>query len=81
MVKLDGSLVKKILDIQTNQKIISSIVKLGSELGVEVIAEYVETEEQKDKLLELGCHRYQGYLFSKPVSLEEFIAYLKSHGE
>ena len=81
VVKLDGSLVKKILDIKTNQKIISSIVKLGSELGVEVIAEYVETEQQKDKLLELGCERYQGYLFSKPVSLEEFIGYLKSHGK
>lgn len=81
VVKLDGSLIKKMLDLETNQKIISSIVKLGSELGVEVIAEYVETNQQKEKLLELGCKRYQGYLFSKPVSLEEFIFYLKEHNE
>lgn len=80
VVKLDGSLVGKMLDLETNQKIISSIVKLGSELDVAVIAEYVETDQQKEKLLELGCKRYQGYLFSKPVSLEEFIVYLKAHG-
>lgn len=79
VVKLDGSLVKKLLKSNTNQKIISSIVKLGSELDVDVIAEYVETELQKEKLLELGCKRYQGYLFSKPVGLDEFIAYLKGH--
>lgn len=81
VVKLDGSLVGKMLDLETNQKIISSIVKLGSDLDVAVIAEYVETNQQKEKLLELGCKRYQGYLFSKPVSLEEFIVYLKKHAE
>ena len=81
VVKLDGSLVGKMLDLETNQKIISSIVKLGSDLDVAVIAEYVETNRQKEKLLELGCKRYQGYLFSKPVSLEEFIAYLKKHAQ
>lgn len=69
------------LDLETNQKIISSIVKLGSELDVAVIAEYVENNQQRKKLLELGCKRYQGYLFSKPVPLEEFILYLKAHGE
>ena len=79
VVKLDGSLIKKMLGSNTNQKIISSIVRLGAELGVEVIAEYVENNEQKEKLLELGCKRYQGYLFSKPVALEEFISYLKGH--
>lgn len=81
IVKLDGSLIRKMLELETNQKIISSIVKLGSELDVAVIAEYVETNQQKEKLLELGCKRYQGYLFSKPVSLEEFIVYLKAHGK
>ena len=48
VVKLDGSLVKKILDNKTNQKIVASIVELGNELGVKVIAEYVETEEQRN---------------------------------
>lgn len=77
VVKLDGSLVKHLLDNPTNQKIVASIVELSKELGVRVIAEYVETEEQCQKLQELGCIWYQGYLFNKPVSLEEFIAYIK----
>lgn len=81
VVKLDGSLVKKLLESKTSQKIVASIVELGKELDVQVIAEYVETEEQKNKLLELGCRWYQGYLYSKPVALDEFIHFLKQHNE
>lgn len=81
VVKLDGSLVKKVLQSKTNQKIVESIVKLGKELDVDVIAEYVETQEQVEMLKELGCKRYQGYLFSKPVPLEEFIVCIKKHNE
>ena len=77
VVKLDGSLVKKLLDSKSSQKIVASIVELGKELDITVIAEYVETEEQRDKLLELGCKWYQGYLYSKPILLEEFIVYIK----
>lgn len=81
VVKLDGSLVKTLLENKTNQKIIASIVDLGKELNVKVIAEYVETEEQRDKLKELGCYWYQGYLYSKPVSLDEFISFIKEHNQ
>ena len=41
-------------------------------MGLSVIAEGVETEEQRDFLARLGCHSYQGFLFSRPVPLEEF---------
>lgn len=81
VVKLDGSLVKNITESKTNQKIVASVVELGRELNVEVIAEYVETEEQRDKLHSLGCHWYQGYLYSKPIPLDEFIAFIKSYNE
>lgn len=77
VVKLDGSLVKNITENKTNQKIVASVVELGRELNVKVIAEYVETEEQRDKLHELGCHWYQGYYYSKPIPLDEFIEYIK----
>ncbi len=77
IVKLDGSLVKRILQSKTNQKIVASIVELGNELGVKVIAEYVETQEQWQMLKDLGCYCYQGYLFSKPVTLDVFITYIK----
>lgn len=81
VVKLDGSLVKKMLESKTSQKIISSIVELGQELNIDVIAEFVETEQHRKMLAELGCRWYQGYLFSKPVTLEEFIAYLREHSK
>lgn len=81
VVKLDGSLVRNILKNSTDQKIVASVVELGEKLGVKVIAEYVETEEQRDKLKELGCFWYQGYLYSKPVALDEFIVWLKKCNE
>ncbi len=79
VVKLDGSLVRNIDDNVTNQKIVASVVELGRELGVEIIAEFVETEKQRDLLNDLGCHWYQGYFYSKPVSLDEFIDFMKRY--
>lgn len=77
VVKLDGSLVKNLCENTTNQKIVSSVVELGRELDVEVIAEYVETEKQRDKLHEIGCNWYQGYYYSRPIPLDDFISYMK----
>lgn len=73
VVKLDGSLVRNILKGETNQNIVAAIVELGRKIGIGIIAEYVETEELKQKLEELGCYCYQGYLYGKPMPLEEFI--------
>ena len=81
IVKLDGSLIRDILTNTTNQKIVASIVELGEKLNVKVIAEYVETKEQCQLLEELGCNLYQGYFFSKPISLEDFIKELKRRNE
>jgi EAL domain-containing protein (putative c-di-GMP-specific phosphodiesterase class I) len=47
---------------------------MGNSLGMEVMAEGVENEEQRDFLERNGCHAYQGYLFSKPVPIGEFEA-------
>ncbi len=79
VVKLDGSLVKDVLENTTNQQIISSIVSLAEKLNVKIISEYVETEKQRDKLLELGCKWYQGYLYEKPIPLLDFIEFMKLH--
>lgn len=79
VVKLDGSLVKDILTNATNQQIVSSIVTLADRLHIKIIAEFVETVEQRDKLLELGCKWYQGYLYEKPVPLAEFIDFMEEH--
>lgn len=71
VVKLDGSLTREYQN-ERYQEIISSITRLSHNLKFEVIAEYVETKEQRNKLLELGCTGLQGYLYSKALSWENF---------
>lgn len=71
LVKLDGSLVRNLSQNANSKEIISSIVYLAQSLGFEVLAEYVETEEQRIILENIGCKNYQGYLFSKAVPYEE----------
>jgi len=71
-LKLDCSFVQAILVDVTSSAIAQTIVFLGLALGLKVIAEGVETVEQRDFLKRLGCHSFQGYLFSPPLSLKEF---------
>jgi EAL domain-containing protein (putative c-di-GMP-specific phosphodiesterase class I) len=52
--------------------IVNTIIALGLSLGLEVLAEGVETEEQLQLLLSNGCQAFQGYLFSKPVPIDDF---------
>ena len=73
MVKLDGSITRNVLEDKNSQEIIASLVSLSKNLHLMVIAEFVETESQRDKLAELGCDAFQGYLYSKPVPLEAII--------
>ncbi len=68
IVKLDGSLVGAILDNDRAKEIINSIVYLSQSLDFTIIAEYVETEEQRNALADIGCDLYQGYLYSPAVS-------------
>lgn len=79
VVKLDGTLTRNILTNMTNQKIVESVIELGKELNIDVIAEYVETEEQRELLERLGCTCYQGYLYSRPVELPLFIDFIKNN--
>lgn len=72
LVKLDGSLVKGILDNPRCCEIIASIIHLSDSLGVEVLAEYVSDAQIREKLLEVGCHLYQGWYYSPAIPLEEF---------
>jgi EAL domain-containing protein (putative c-di-GMP-specific phosphodiesterase class I) len=51
--------------------LVHTIVLMGGNLGLQLIAESVETEEQRDHLLRLGCAYGQGYLFSRPVPPDE----------
>ena len=70
-IKLDGSLVKGLSTHQNCREIIQSITNLASSLDLLVVAEYVETEEERNTLHEIGCDCYQGYLYSPAVFLEK----------
>ncbi len=79
-LKIDQSFVRHIGTKTSDATIIQTIIGMAENLGMEVIAEGVETKEQRDFLEANGCHMYQGYLFGKPVPLDEFIARLKANG-
>jgi diguanylate cyclase (GGDEF)-like protein/PAS domain S-box-containing protein len=71
-LKIDRSFVNDIATDSSSSAIAETIMSLGRVMGLSVIAEGVETEEQRDYLARLGCISYQGYLFGKPVPAEEF---------
>ena len=73
-LKIDQSFVRNILLDPDDAAIAKMVIVLASTMGVQVIAEGVETAEQRDLLETLGCHNYQGYLFSRPVPIEAFEA-------
>lgn len=75
-LKIDRSFVRDILTDMSSAAIARTIVSLGQMMGLSVIAEGVETEEQQAILRELGCFEYQGYLFSRPLALREFEAWM-----
>ncbi|MCX2860565.1 EAL domain-containing protein [Paucibacter sp. PLA-PC-4] len=71
-LKIDQSFVRNVLTEKQDAAIVSTIVALAQSLGLQVLAEGVETEAQRDFLLAQGCQAHQGYLFSRPVPLCEF---------
>jgi diguanylate cyclase (GGDEF)-like protein/PAS domain S-box-containing protein len=75
-IKIDQSFVRDIVSDPNDAAIVQTIIAMTEALGLHVIAEGVETEEQNVFLDKHGCHAFQGYLFSKPVPLEQFKALL-----
>jgi EAL domain-containing protein (putative c-di-GMP-specific phosphodiesterase class I) len=71
-LKIDQSFVRHIGAKTTDATIIQTIIGMANNLCMEVIAEGVETQEQRDFLEANGCMLYQGYLFSMPVTIDEF---------
>jgi diguanylate cyclase (GGDEF)-like protein/PAS domain S-box-containing protein len=72
-LKIDQSFVRDVLTDRNDAVIARSIVALGQSLGLNVIAEGVETQEQRAFLAQSGCLVYQGYLFSRPVPVKDFV--------
>lgn len=78
-LKIDQSFVRDLITYPSDAAIIQTIIDMANNLGLNVIAEGVETEEQRASLERMGCFSYQGYLFSRPLPLVEFEALLKDH--
>jgi EAL domain-containing protein (putative c-di-GMP-specific phosphodiesterase class I) len=76
-LKIDQSFVRDIASDPSAAVIIQTIIGMAQNLGLDVIAEGLETEEQLALLKQYGCHHYQGYLLSKPLPIGEFEALLR----
>lgn len=71
-LKLDKSFTQGLATNQATTAIVRSVIGLGHELGIKITAEGVETPEQQAWLVQVGCDRLQGYLFSRPLPSAEF---------
>jgi diguanylate cyclase (GGDEF)-like protein/PAS domain S-box-containing protein len=77
-LKIDQSFIRNI-DHKEGLAIIKSICALGDSMGLSLLAEGVENTSTPEVLQELGCHYFQGYLFSRPLPVEDINGYLESH--
>jgi diguanylate cyclase (GGDEF)-like protein len=80
IIKIDRSFVA-LLGQDRDRKLLQMIVELGHDLGVTIVAEGVETQEQYDTLRQLGCDRAQGYLMSRPLLVDDLQAWVRDQDE
>lgn len=76
-LKIDKSFVTNMHTDDDDAVIVRSTIDLGRNLGLEVVAEGVETKEHWDQLIELGCDTAQGYYLSRPIAAGEFMQWMR----
>ena len=79
ILKIDQSFVRDMLTASSDAAIVQTIIALAGSLGLDVLAEGVETQEVRDALVQQGCHEFQGYLFSPAVKAEAFEVFAREH--
>jgi EAL domain-containing protein (putative c-di-GMP-specific phosphodiesterase class I) len=75
-LKIDRTFVADLPGRPTDTALVRTVIELGHSLGMSVTAEGVETPEQLACLTQLGCDRYQGFLFGRPVPADELVELL-----
>lgn len=78
-IKIDKSFVKSMTDVSNDKVLCEAIIVMAKRLGIGVVAEGVETQEQFDILKTMGCDYAQGYFIAKPMHIADFEAYLKEN--
>jgi EAL domain-containing protein (putative c-di-GMP-specific phosphodiesterase class I) len=79
-IKIDQSFVRHLIPACTDLALCKAIIVMAHELGIKVIAEGVETEQQRELLSAAGCDYAQGYLFARPLSAPDFEAFIAHQG-
>lgn len=76
-LKIDKSFVDEIFENEAAAKMVQNIIAIGKNFGMHILAEGVETKEQKEILTTFGCDRFQGFYFAKPLPKEELFSFLQ----
>ena len=79
VLKIDQSFVRQICAEKEDQAISADFITMAHSLGLRVVGEGVETQEQHDLLRSMGCDMMQGYLHAKPLAADEVEAWLQNH--
>lgn len=79
-LKIDASFVRDLSTKADDRTLIAAMIGLGRTLGHTVVAEGIETEAQRDLLREMGCEEGQGFLFCRPLPVNDFVSYVKTAG-
>jgi diguanylate cyclase len=79
-LKIDRAFVSGIVDLDADYGIVETVLRLADQLGLKTIAEGIETRAQREKMTSMGCHDGQGYLFSEPLTSEQFELFILEQG-
>ncbi len=80
-IKIDRSITKSIVQNDDDEQLFYRMIELGNTLGVNVTVEGIENERQLDLVSDRTCNELQGFLFSRPLSIEELADFGKTHGQ
>lgn len=80
VIKIDRCFVSRLHDIGENRAVVQAIIQMAGAMGKRIVAEGVETVDERDCLLGLGCREMQGYLYSKPLTRQQLEQFVADHG-